>query len=111
MVLYGDRAKRRQRRSEREHALGQIRVQPHALDVGRRQCAAFVPHRVRHPEPADVMHQAGAPQRGDVTCRNPAAVAGLGRQLGHAARMPDRPRGLQVAEIPDRLERRVELLT
>ena len=54
---------RRERRRLAQHALGQVRVQPHALPLAGAERPALVPDRVRDPEPAEVVHEPGAAQR------------------------------------------------
>jgi len=65
-VLDGDGAQRGEERRLAQHALGEVRVQPHPLPLPRAERAGFVPDGVRDAEPADVVHQARAAHSRDL---------------------------------------------
>ena len=61
VVRAGQRADRGQRRRVRERALGEVRVQAHALPVAEPERPGLLPDRVRHADAAEVERQRGAP--------------------------------------------------
>jgi hypothetical protein len=110
VVLRREGAERRERGRRRQHALRDVGVEPHALPLRRRQRPLLVPDAVRDAQTAEVVDEGGAPQEDGLALLEPEAARGLGGQVGDASRVPRRVRRLQVGEVGDRLERRVELL-
>ena len=92
-----------------EHPLGEIRMHAHPLPLARSERPALVPDRVRDAEPAEVVHEAGAPERDDLGIAQPELRPGLGGELRDGARMAERVRRFQVDEVGDRQQRGVEL--
>ena len=107
-VLDCDRAQRRQRGGLLQHPLGEIRVEPQPLPFAGAQGAALVPDRVRDPEAAEVVDEAGTPKRPHVRVGQPQTGCGLGRERRDRLRVPEEVRRLQVDEVRDRDERVVE---
>ena len=59
-MLHGDRAERRERGRLLQHALGEVRVQPHPLPLAGAERPRLVPDRVRDAEPPEVVRRAPA---------------------------------------------------
>ena len=107
--LHDDLSQRRERFRLPQHALGQVRVQPHPLPLARSERPGLVPDRVRDAEPSEAVDEPGAPQRRSMLQQS---VLGRGprRELGDGLRVAEHERGLEVDEGGDRLERPVDLL-
>ena len=108
VVGSGDRGERRQERRTREAALGVVRVQPHLLQLVGAQRPRFLPDPRVDRDPAEVVDEAGAPDRGRARGVDPAAPGGLGCKLGNARRMTGEVRRDQVGEAAHRGEPAVE---
>ena len=76
----------------------------------RRQLAALVPDRVRHAEPAEIVHERGAAQQSSPRSGQPELARRLGASSATPRAVTHRPRRLQLGELADRRERVVELL-
>ena len=75
--LHGDGAQRRQRLGLAKHPLSQVGVQSHPFPFARTERTALVPDRVRHAEPAQTVHQAGAPDRADLRLGERGRLGGV----------------------------------
>ena len=83
----------------------------HALPLAGAERPALVPDRVRDPQPAEVVHEARAAQRAHRALGQPEPRAGLARPGPRPrAAWPSVVRRLQVDEVRDRQQRRVEAL-
>ena len=105
------RAERRQRGRLLQHPLGQVGLHPHPLPLAGAERPALVPDRVRDTEPPEVVHQPGPPQRSVIVVGSrPSCAARRCRELGDGrASVAERVRRLEVDEVGDRAQRRVEL--
>ena len=110
-MLHGDRAERRERRRLLQHPLGEVRVHPHALPLAGAERAAACPRsrsRRRAGRSRARARRAAASRTsasGSPSCA-PAAAA----SSATARDVAERVRRLQVDEVRDREQRRVELL-
>ena len=85
-------------------------MQPDPFPLARAEPAGLVPDRVRHADAADVVDQAGAPQRAHLGLCKPEVPGRHRREVGDRRRVAQRVRRLEVDEVRDRQQRRVELL-
>ena len=85
-------------------------MQAHPLPFAGAERPRLVPDRVRDPEPAEVVHEPGPPQRANLRLGQPELGAGGRGEVGHRAGVPERVRGLEVDEVRDRRQRGVEPL-
>ena len=88
-----------------------VRVQPHLLPLVGAEPARFLPDPSVDRNPAEVVNEAGAPDRRHPSGINPAAPSGLGCELGDARRMTGEVRRDQVGEAAHRGEPTVERIT
>lgn len=82
MVAGGDAACAVQGGHTREHPIGQVRVQPYPLQAGVVQWTSTLPHRVRHAEPAEIVHERGPTERRDLAVAHAAQTPGFGGEVG-----------------------------
>ena len=85
-------------------------MQAHALPLAGPSGPRLVPDRVRDAEPPEVVDQPGAAQRARLASASPSARAGRRGELRDGARVAERVRRLQVDEVGDRQQRRVDPL-
>ena len=91
--------------SMRSVRYGCMRTRSHSPAAER---SALVPDRVRDAEPAEVVDQPGAPERARLGRRQPELGAGGRGEVADRPRVPQRVRRLQVDEVGDRQQGRVE---
>ena len=109
-MLHRDRAERRERGGLMQHALGEVRLHAHAFPLAGAERPGLVPDRIGDAEPAEVVHQAGAAQRAHFGGRQSQQRSRRRAELRDRARVAERVRRLQIDEVRDREQRRVELL-
>ena len=94
-----DRVQDGQRRRAAQHLLGQHRVKFDPIELRPRQRPGLVQDRVRHDGGAEVVHERGAPDRGDGLFGQSEHAGGVGRELRAATAVPAHVRRLQVDEV------------
>ncbi len=98
-----------QRGHPREHALGEVRVRARPLALRQGPGLRGIPHAARNTDHADVVDRPGSPEVRRLVRRQPHRRARLCGELGDAARVAEAERRLQVGEVAQRVEGRVEL--
>ena len=110
VVGAGQEPDRGERRRLGERALGEVRVQPHALPFAEPERARLLPDRVRHADAAEVVRERGASHERDGVRRQAHAPGGGLGELGHARRVLAQPRRLEAGDRGDGRERGVDPL-
>ena len=93
-----------------ERALGEVRVQLHALPVGETEGSGLLPDCVRDRDSAEVERERGAPHHRHLVLRETETPRGRLGELGRALGVSAQPVRLEVGERPDHAERGVDLV-
>ena len=92
----------------REHAAAEVGMHPHVLPVAVVENAGLRPDQVRDAQPSHVVQMRRAPEGRHLVGGDPDRPGRRRGDLGHAARVPQQERALQVGEVADRRDGRVE---
>ena len=107
-MIGGDGRHLLQSRHPMQNPLGQIRVQPHPLELGHRQIGWLGPDLVGHADPADVVNVSGPAGRPYRVVIESDRDRGVGGQLRGGTRMPQGERAFQVHEVAERYQQVVQ---
>ena len=110
VVRSGDRRERRQELRAREDALGVVGVEPHLLDLVRRQRPGFLPDPHIDGHPPEVVDERRAAHGADAGVVEPATLRRRRGQLRHASGVTGEVRRHQIGEVAHGGERAVERL-